>query len=76
MMGIVACYDMHLYCDHPDCIKSRWDGADNYITAFDRKSAFREARRLGWTINEKSKETLSTLGRGKALCPKHSGKTT
>ena len=74
-MGIVACYDMHLYCDHADCRNSYDYGIPKQFQGYDRNSTFRKARKAGWLINMNADAIENANGGGKCLCPLHSGKT-
>ena len=73
-MPWVGCYDLVLYCDKDPCkvsqeIGARWGDRQlnengNYITVqefvtYDRKQAFREARKAGWILH-RDEESLAT----------------
>ena len=75
-MGIVACYDLNLYCDHADCM-TKWNYArePGQYTGYDRNSTVRKARKAGWLINTKADAIENGAGSGRCLCPLHSGKT-
>lgn len=74
-MGIVACYDMHLYCDHPEC-RADWNYGQTpgQFTGYDRASTIRRARKSGWLVNFDGEPLDNGFGAGKCLCPLHSGK--
>ena len=74
-MGRVGCYTLDLYCDSPEC---NYKNENNYfqVTGYDRAQSFRKARKLGWLISNNYYYNQNSIGTGKALCPKHSEKTT
>jgi len=74
-MGIVACYDMHLYCDHADCLWGDRRFKPSQFAGYDRNSTLRRARKAGWLIAMDGKSIENGLGSGRCLCPLHSGKT-
>lgn len=64
-MGIIGCYDLHLYCDHADhdAYKHRFNPGQ--YTGDTRAEAVRAARESGWSVDSKA---------NRCLCPHHSGK--
>lgn len=73
-MGIVACYDMHLYCDHPDCRRKFDYGNPIQFMGYDRNSTLRKARKAGWLIAMNGESIENGNGAGRCFCPTHSGK--
>lgn len=76
-MGEVGCYDLVLYCDHPECIDDYSVNRPNTLpfaefNGFDRGDCVKEARNIGWLITRKRSGLAP--GIGFCLCPKHSGK--
>lgn len=55
-MPVVACYDMHLYCDAPNCAQGKFrERAEAEFTGDERGSqARRRARKRGWWLNNKT----------------------
>lgn len=74
-MGLVGCYSMQLFCDHPECM-DRWNyGApawENDPWVQTEGQSIRDARKDGWLITKKREG--DGYGIGYCLCPKHSGK--
>lgn len=69
VMGIVGCYDLALYCDHPDAEKwvcTSWPGE---FQGRNFSEARREAKRAGWTIRRS--DHVDELGSGEVRCPLH-----
>lgn len=68
-MGIVGCYSIHLYCDHPSHVwwECRHNG-DEY-GGKDEATCLREARRAGWKIVKRKGYTSGRNGAGESHCP-------
>ncbi len=66
-MGLVGCYDMHLYCDHPDHPKFS-QMPHGHATGYTEADAIRAARRRGWIINKRGDGAVN--GSGRCVCPK------
>lgn len=72
-MSTVECYDLHIYCDHPDCDEGTqmqpWGPAFGQFTGHDQAQAYASARLAGWVINIKREGELH--GGAYARCPVH-----
>jgi len=62
-MGIVGCYSVHLYCDHPDAAKHVCPDFPAEFTGKSERNCLAEARKHGWKISSTT-----------VLCPKHRDK--
>ena len=69
-MGLIGCYNIHLYCDHEDTVHD-FNEPDQFNGATEN-DCISQARKEGWLIN-KNKDGKHG-GRYYCLCPLHSGK--
>lgn len=69
-MGLVGCYDLHLYCDDPDHGHHHPSGwaYPHELTGRTEAACIRQARALGWVVNKKRE---GREGNGHCLCPFH-----
>ena len=66
-MGIVAGYEIHLYCDAQ--IVCDGYGDPDKFAGDTKKEAKKAARNHGWSINERRDANGASEGRGRAVCP-------
>ena len=79
-MGLVGCYTIDLYCDHPHHEPNAYSYGDKVhdwprrYTGQTESECIRKARLEGWSVNTARKGGDPALGRYRCLCPIHSGK--
>ena len=69
-MGVVGCYSIDVYCDHPD--HPLYPGPAVY-TGETEGECLRQMRQDGWKIDKKGE---GKNGQYRTLCRKHAGKAT
>lgn len=74
-MGIIGGYDLHLYCDNPDCPDKHDMPAQ--LMERDKAETFRSARKMGWKFprwlaasGSGSKWRMNDDGTMPCYCPK------
>lgn len=68
-MGIVGCYDLNLYCDHPDQGEWTCTSWPGQFTGRNLSAARRAARAAGWSMRMSSH--VDEFGSGEVRCPLH-----
>ena len=69
-MGLVGCYNIHLYCDHPDHIIKY--GEPEEYNGNTENHCIKQARSWGWIVNKRKEG--DEPGLYYCVCPFHSGK--
>ena len=65
-MSTVEGYDLHVYCDEPDC-RNR-----GQFSGYTKTSAYRDAKEHGWRIHSTVNAPEGSMAGGKlAYCPNH-----
>lgn len=74
-MGIVGCYSMDLYCDHPEHCKYSGDvwPFPSVYSGRSESECLRNAKKDGWKIDKK-KDGERGMGSWFCLCPAHTKK--
>jgi hypothetical protein len=65
-MGLVGCYDLHVYCDDPQS-GHKCTAYPGEYTGRTEAEAKRAARAAGWLLTNGE----GFEGSGRAICPKH-----
>jgi hypothetical protein len=68
-MGIVGCFDLHIFCDGPDH-SYEFNGFAQFV-GDSIADTLRDARKSGWWVDRTLRPDDYIRGTGKALCPKH-----
>jgi hypothetical protein len=72
-MGIVGCYTLHMYCDHPECSeKNEFGRGFGEISGTNYRQCMKHARACGWTFPRVAKPNPDDVcGSDIAYCPRH-----
>lgn len=66
-MGVVGCYSMDLYCDHPTHPYYSYDPPS--ITGETESECLRKAKKYGWRIDKNGESREGGNGYYHAICP-------